>query len=178
MLKFKHILVGFGISLSCSAALAEGAYLASGLARVGGKETGYEYNSTNFIALIGYEFSENIAIEGETSFILADDTVSILGQSIDVGLTHTAVFLKGSVEVSEDVSIFARLGQSKGKAEAKVGGVGVTVDDTAFSYGFGIEFHEVLDSMNVRLDYSTAEYKANGSTTDGTVMALTTVFRF
>ena len=172
------LICGVALSLLGSISYSEGLYLGSGFARVTGKETAAEYTSTNFLVMAGYEISDYISIEAETSFILADDTVSVGGVSLDLGATHTAVYLRASYPVSEDVTIFGRLGQSNGKAEASAGNVSVSVDDTALSYGFGAELTNLFDSMAVRIDYSAAEYKNDGVTTDGSVLAVSTVFRF
>lgn len=174
----KVLICATALSLFSSISYADGVFLGSGLARVTGKETAAEYTSTNFLLMAGYEISDYIALEAETSFVLMDDTVSTQGVSLDIGASHTAFYLRASYPASEDVTIFGRLGQSNGKAEASVGNVSVSVDDTALSYGFGVELNNLFDSMAVRIDYSAAEYKDNGVTTDGSVLAVSTVYRF
>ena len=63
---------------------------------------------------------------------------------------------------------------SKGEASVTVGSVTLSANDTSFSYGLGAEYI-LNDNSGIRFDYSTADY---GTNTTGTVIAITSVYRF
>ena len=159
---------------TASSAYAEGVYFGAGIARVDAEEPGYNYGSTNFLAMIGYEINPYISIEAETSLALVKDNITISSTVVELGMEHFATYAKFSLPTSGSIKPYARLGMSKGEASATVGSTTVSVNDTAFSYGFGAEYI-LNDKSGIRLDYTTADY---GTVTTGTVLAITSVYRF
>ena len=169
----KNFFVTAVIAISATTAAAEGCYGGAGLASVKAKEGIYSYGSTNTMLLFGCDFNDFFALEGETSWMLKKDKVTIASTSVYLGITHSAAFAKFTMPTSSELKPYVRLGMSKAKASATVGATTVSTDDTAFAWGVGAEFN-YDESTGIRLDYSTSSYAGS---TDGTVMSLTVVFR-
>ena len=157
-----------------SSAYAEGFYFGTGVAKVDAKELSYKYGSTNFLAMIGYEINPYLSIEAEASLALSKDKVAVSGSVVELGMEHFATFAKFSLPTSGSIKPYARLGMSKGEASVTVGSVTLSANDTSFSYGLGAEYI-LNDNSGIRFDYSTADY---GTYTTGTIVAITSVYRF
>ena len=171
----KKLLALSAIALAtASSAYAEGVYFGTGVAKVDAEELGYKYGSTNFLAMVGYEINPYISIEAETSLSLSKDKVAVSGSVVELGVEHFATFAKFSLPTSGSIKPYARLGMSKGEASVTVGSVTLSANDTSFSYGLGAEY-VLNDNSGIRFDYSTADY---GTNTTGTIVAITSVYRF
>ncbi|WP_019959971.1 porin family protein [Woodsholea maritima] len=125
----------------------------------------------------GYDFNEYLGLEAEGSLGVTDETysgsVTYAGNtatgSIDIKLKHTiAAFAKVQYPLNEQFSVFARLGYSRGKAEADVDG---TVNGTAIkgsisdtsdgvAYGAGVEW-AFAGQNSVRFDYTRHDHDNN-----------------
>lgn len=107
-----------------------------------------EFDSYNLTGRLGYQLNENFSVEGQASFGVADDDV--LG--FDVGVDNSfAAFVRGSVPLNEQFSLFARGGYHFTQFGVEGQGVDESIDIDGFAFGGGVEY--MLDGMNgVRLD--------------------------
>jgi len=104
---------------------------------------------------IGIDFTPYIAVEGEGTVGVVDDTV--LGVKVDLVQSH-GVFAVGKWPVSETVDVFVRAGFAS--AELDVGGV--KLEDDGAAYGLGVRaFFTANDG--VRLDYTHYDLADDGS---------------
>ena len=164
----KNILCAALLTVAALPANAEGFYAGFGVANVGASEAGESWSSTNAGILVGYEVNEYIAVEGETSFVLSEGSVS----GIDVGNKHMGAFVKFALPTSGPFTPHARLGYVKGEATASGNGASISVDETAVSYGVGAEYD--FGKSALRVDYSVADF----GETDTNILSIVTVWKF
>lgn len=104
----------------------------------------------------GYEFTPNLAAEGELSVGIQDEDFD-LGTSVDgsLGLNYL-VGAYGRVQgnLTPQLQVFARAGIVNAELEAEATGLGTESDsETGAGYGVGGEF--MLDAQNgIRIDYT------------------------
>ena len=103
----------------------------------------------------GKYFTDNIAVEGQFSFGLGDDTISADGINIDLELKQAiSLFVKGDLNLSETVNLYGLLGFTKGKLKASASefDFSVTESDSGLSYGAGIELN-TANGLNFSVEY-------------------------
>ncbi len=110
---------------------------------------------------LGYQFSENFGVEGEATFSIDDDKVNISGTQVAVKLKNQfAAYLTGTLPVSEQFGLHARLGYAYSKLEGKAGNVKADADAKGFAYGVGASY--MFDDKNgLRGDYTRVEDSNN-----------------
>jgi len=102
-----------------------------------------EFDSYNAIARLGYQVSENFSVEGQGSLGVIDDDV----EGFDVGVDNSfAAFVRGSLPVSEQFSLFAKGGYHFTKFGVDGDGIDETLSIDGFAYGAGVEY--MLDYQN------------------------------
>lgn len=160
-----------------SAQDAEGVYVGLGVASARGEEQGISFTSQNIVVLGGYKINDYVAVEGEFSFTVAEDSLDLSGLGgglVDVGLQHSGLFARANL-MGDDAAFvpYVRAGWVNGKATASAGGLSASVDDTVFAYGVGGEFN-YSEAASIRLDYTKADFDQ----TDASIVAVSTVFHF
>lgn len=138
-----------------------------------------EFDSYNVTARLGYQISQNFSVEGQGSLGVIDDDV----EGFDVGIDNSfAAFVRGSVPLSEQFSLFAKGGYHFTKFGVDGNGIDETLDIDGFAYGGGVEY--MFDDVNgLRADVTfldSDENTINGADLSGTAetYALTFVRKF
>jgi len=126
-----------------------------------------EFDAYSLAARAGYQFTENFSVEGQGSFGIIDDEV----QSIDVGVDYSvAAFVRGSIPVGEQFSLFARGGYHFTQFGAEGNGIDDSLDFDGFAYGVGGEYM-INDLNGIRADitlYDSSDDNINGVDVSGT----------
>jgi len=138
-----------------------------------------EFDSYNLTARLGYQFTENLSVEGQGSFGIADDDVA----GFDVGVDNSfAAYVRASAPLSEQFSIFAKGGYHFTQFGVDGNGVDASLDVDGFAYGAGVEF--MFDDANgLRADVTfldSSDDTINGVDFSGTAetYAITYVRKF
>ena len=138
-------------------------YYMIGSGRIQTTETGREYGSTNLVGLVGAKVHDFVDLEGEFSFPVVEDTITITGTNVDIGLRHAGVFVRVHSGWSSDARFFGRIGYVSGTGSATVGATTVSVNDTAAAYGVGFEFGDATSGF--RVDFTAADWGAGSDST-------------
>lgn len=120
--------------------------------------------------LMGYEISENIAIEGIIGLGLGSDSIKVNGQSSGANLKINSmygVYLTPKAKLADNLEGFVRAGYMHVKGTATDSGSSSTSSESGFSYGFGARY--ALDkNMSLNVDYMSylnkTDIKATGFT--------------
>ncbi len=95
---------------------------------------------------LGYKFNPYVAVEGEAAFGVKDDA--------DIELKHQlGVFAVGSVPVTPQAELFARVGYSGSTIDTPLG----EVDGDGFAYGVGGQYN-FTPKDGVRVDWTRHDY--------------------
>ena len=126
---------------------------------------------------VGYAFTPNIAVEGELSVGVIDETNDNGTFRDSTGIAWSAIpFAVGRLPLSDDVALFGRAGYGWRRFDFSLQGPGVNVDSAGteglLAFGGGIEVG-VTDDVSARLSYTREEYD-NGSEANAFGLALTT----
>ena len=112
---------------------------------------------------LGYDFTRNFGVEGEASFGVKDEDVTIAG--VDGSLEHeydAAIYGVAKVPVSENFELFGRVGYGTTSIKADVAGVSATEDGESINYGAGANYF--FDSQNgVRADWTRRDFQDDGA---------------
>ncbi len=103
-----------------------------------------KYEPALLTGLVGYRFNPNLSVEGMVGFGLGDDEVKLNG--VGTGAkgklgTSFGVFLRPSVQVSESIELFGRLGFVRSEVKVSAAGFTESGSDTGLAYGIGANFH-------------------------------------
>jgi hypothetical protein len=102
-----------------------------------------EFDSYNLTGRLGYQFNENLSIEGQASFGVIDDDI----EGFDVGVDNSyAAFIRGSVPLTEQFSLFAKGGYHFTQFGVDGDGLDESLDIDGFAYGGGAEY--MFDGVN------------------------------
>ena len=120
--------------------------------------------------LVGYEVSENIAVEGIIGLGLGSDSIKVNGQSSGANLKINSmygVYLTPKAKLADNLEGFVRAGYMHVKGTATDSGSSSTSSESGFSYGFGARY--ALDkNMSLNVDYMSylnkTDIKATGFT--------------
>lgn len=126
-----------------------------------------EFDSYNVTARLGYQISENFSVEGQGSFGVIDDDV----EGFDVGVDNSfAAFVRGSLPLSEQFSVFARGGYHFTQFSVGGNGIDESLDVDGFAFGGGVEY--MFDNVNgLRADVTfldSEDNNINGADLSGT----------
>lgn len=134
----------FLVGVASPALAVEGGetYFGAGVSRTTlDADSGEEFEPTAGIGRLGYGFADNFAIEGRAGFGITDDDVGNTG--VDVGVEGLyGAYLVGHLPVADRFSVYGLAGLSMVEFElsdSSVSNVGITFDDSGFSYGIGAE---------------------------------------
>ena len=126
---------------------------------------------------LGYRFTPNIGIEGEASFGVKDEDITVAG--VDGSIEHeydAAAYLVGTVPVSPNVELFARVGYGTTSLKADVAGVDVSEDGESINYGAGANWF--FDGRNgLRADWTRRDFREDDAG-EADVYSLSYVRRF
>lgn len=121
--------------------------------------------------LVGYELSENIAIEGIVGLGIGNGSVQVDGQNIAGAKQKIdnmyGLFLTPKVKLADNLEGFVRAGYTNGKGTISYNGQSASSSESGFSYGLGARY--TLDkNMSLNVDYMSylnkTDVKAAGFT--------------
>lgn len=130
--------------------------------------TWYDVDSSAFgaVARLGYEFTENVALEAEGTVGVADDN----GVGVN---TSFAGFAVGKLPVGENSEVFARIGYHT--TDFDVLGLSASFDDVAYGAGFKYGLNE---KNAIRADYTRYEVSGGGLSTGSDTVTVTFARKF
>lgn len=138
-----------------------------------------EFDSYNLTGRLGYQFSENLSVEAQASFGVIDDDIA----GFNVGVDNSyAAYVRGSVPISEQFSLFAKGGYHFTQFGVDGQGLDESLDLEGFAFGGGVEY--MFDNANgLRADVTfldSNDDNINGADLSGTAetYALTYVRKF
>ena len=116
---------------------------------------------------VGAKISRYIGVEGEASFGVKDEDITIGG--VDGSLEHeydAAIYGVANVPVSENLELFGRVGYGTTSIKADVAGFTASEDGESLNYGAGANYF--FDSQNgVRADWTRRDFQEdNGGELD------------
>lgn len=107
---------------------------------------------------VGAKISRYIGVEGEASFGVKDEDITIGG--VDGSLEHeydAAIYGVANVPVSENLELFGRLGYGTTSIKADVAGFTASEDGESLNYGAGANYF--FDGQNgVRADWTRRDF--------------------
>ncbi len=129
------------------------------------KLDGISGRKTGFGGFVGYQFNENLAVEGSYRR-LASFTVS----GVDIDVNQAAVSVLGIAPMGNGLNVFARLGYGKGDISGSTSKVKVTAGESGVVFGLGMGYSF---SSNV-----SARFELQRAATDVTSVNAGLVFKF
>lgn len=117
-------------------------------------EVDFSGTATAFKIFFGARISEHFDFEG--AYIhggSADDT--FFGTTVEVETTAFQVAFIGNLPVSDQFTLFAKLGGVAGEAKASADGDSVSDDGNGIMYGIGGKLN--FDKAQLRLEFETAD---------------------
>jgi len=125
-----------------SAWAQEGTYAGVSYASIHYTQDGFPSADPNAVAFkLGWRANRFAAVEARAGFGVGDDTVTYLGNPVDVAITHYfGVYAKGILPLADWFSVYGVLGVIGGRVTADGFGYRVDSSDTSVSYGAGIDF--------------------------------------
>ena len=125
---------------------------------------------------LGYKFNPNFAVEGEASFGVSDDDVTIGATTASVEHEYdAAVYAVGTLPISPNFELFARGGY--GTTEIEASAAGFTASESGESWNYGVGANWFLDGRNgIRADWTRRDFTNDGGEAD--VWSLGYVRRF
>ena len=111
---------------------------------------------------LGAKFTPNFGVEGEASFGVRDDDITIAG--VDGTIKHKsdfAAYVVGTLPVSPNFELFARGGYGTTKIEAEAAGISADADGESWNYGAGANYF--FDAQNgIRGDWTRRDFEDGG----------------
>ncbi len=137
-----------------------------------------DFNAGTLLARLGYNLTENFAIEGQAAFGIIDDEF----EGVDFGVdTSFGGFIVAKMPAGDKVNIFGRAGYHFTEISADAGSISVGVDTDGFALGAGLEYM-LNDSSAIRADYTYYDMNGDveGEDIDGNAsgVSLAYVFKF
>ena len=124
----------------------------------------------------GAKFNPYFGVEGEASFGVKDETVSVAGVNVDVEPQYdAAVYGVVSAPISPNLEVFARGGYGTTEVDVSAAGLSETANGESWNYGVGANYF--FDGVNgVRADWTRKDFEDDGGEAD--VWSLGYVRRF
>lgn len=105
-------------------------------------------------AAYGKNFSDAVAGELRLGLGLGDDEVCVMGECLDVELSHfVGAYLKFGTDLGNGISPYFLTGFTHGKLEASYEGEKFDESETDFSYGVGADF-TIGESVTLNIEYA------------------------
>ena len=136
-------------SVSSQLRASEGAYGAVGGGLLTLDDGFDEVKPKQLFGRLGYNFNDYVGIGFEGGFSLIEDEIS----GVDFDVTTIFFYLRGSVPVGENSSVYVLVGPTDVELTGSAGGTSVSVDDDDTGIGFG--FETPLESVSFFVDYIT-----------------------
>lgn len=105
-------------------------------------------------------------VEGEASFGVKDDDVTVAGITGDLSHEYdAAAYVVGTLPISPNFELFGRLGYGTTRIKADVAGFSVTEDGESVNYGAGANYY--FDAQNgLRADWTRRDFRNDGGELD------------
>jgi opacity protein-like surface antigen len=167
-------MLGTSAQAQTAARPAPAVYGEVGYAFLKAKAEGESVNLGALRGILGYDFHQNLALEGMLAFGVKDHTESavISGVTVKAKLelqNSYGIYVKPKFNPTPELELFARLGwaRSEAKVEASAGGFSASESDSDsdFSYGVGVKYN-FNPRTSVGLDYMRY-FDKDGLTIDG-----------
>lgn len=153
--------------IACAAA-APGAFAqATGVYAGGGYShfDGEDASVGGITGRLGVGFGDFLAIEGEASFGIVDDDVTLPGSpptNVTVELDNAfGVYGVGRFPVNPQFDLFGRVGWARAEVSGRAGGLGASADEDGLAYGAGGDFwltaRDGLRGEVTRFDFDDGE---------------------
>jgi outer membrane immunogenic protein len=115
---------------------------------------------------LGYKINPNFAVEGEASFGVADDDLTIGAVTANVEHEYdAAVYAVGILPVTPNFELFGRLGY--GTTEIEASAAGVSASDSGESWNYGVGANYFIDDRNgIRADWTRRDFTNDGGEAD------------
>lgn len=115
---------------------------------------------------VGARLSPNFAVEGEGSFGVRDQDITVAGVNGKIEHQYdAAIYGVGVLPVSPNFELFGRLGYGTTKIKASAAGVSASDDGESFNYGLGAQYF--LDAQNgLRADWTRRDFRDDGGEAD------------
>ncbi|MEL7232581.1 MAG: porin family protein [Pseudomonadota bacterium] len=141
-------------ALAATPAVAEGFYADGGYTFTSidleDEGTSFDVDLGSITARGGYDFTENLGVELEGSFGVADEDIA--GASVELSYLVGA-YGKVQAPLGETFNVFARAGVVNAELEVSGGGISETFSDTGYGLGLGATL-DVAENLYVRGDYT------------------------
>ncbi len=123
-------------------------------------------------ARVGAQVTPHLGAELELSDGLGADTASKLGPDVRERLNYAvAAYGVGSVPVTSNVNLFARVGVGENRFSRNVAGLEVKPDQASLNYGVGAVY-KVNTAFDIRADYTRKSYDHAGGDADSWGLSL------
>lgn len=129
--------------------------------------------------IVGYNFNDNLAVEGLLGFGVRKDSATISFAGVPVGVEGDVkqmygIYVKPKAAVGDGFEVFGRIGYANTRLRATATAGGVTATDTSsdgsLSYGLGANFN-VAPRAYVGVDYMRY-YKKDDVKIDGVTVSV------
>lgn len=149
------------LSTAAALVLASGASAQDGRTHIGGGVAHFDADGANFNAVYvrgGFDITPFFGLEAEGQIGVQDDTVNLGGGvTADIGLNYgIAGFAKAQFPVSEQLSVFGRVGYAWAEFDASAAGITIQDDEDGLAYGVGAEW-AFAGPNGIRFDYTRYE---------------------
>lgn len=115
---------------------------------------------------LGYKFNPNFAVEGEASFGVSDDDVTIGAVTANVEHEYdAAAYAVGILPISPNFELFGRAGY--GTTEIEASAAGFSASDSGESWNYGVGANWYFDGQNgIRADWTRRDFTNDGGEAD------------
>lgn len=169
------------LAIASTLALAALAAQAQTYAEIGYTSVNYEEQALGYTfksspkalrGLMGYELSENVAIEGIVAMGMGDANVKVAGQTISGANLQIdslyGIYVTPKMKLADNFEGFVRAGYASAKGTVSYNGQNSSGSSNGFSYGLGVRYaFDKKTSLNV--DYMSYVDKSDAKATGFTV---------
>ena len=111
---------------------------------------------------LGWKSKSFFGLEGEVSTGVKDDSISTAGVTTNVDLKHQyAAYVTGTMPVSPNIDVIARVGYGQSKIENTTAGATVSDKLDSINYGVGAQYNWGLNG--IRGDYTRHDFRGAGN---------------
>jgi len=124
-------------------------------------------------AIIGFEFDDNIALEGMYASGVNDGSLTISGYSTKLSLDSSyGLYAKPKLNLNDNFSVFSRIGFAQTKGTLSIPSVGwqSTNSNSSISYGLGASY-KLNEQMNLNADYMVY-YNSDSNSVNGITVGI------
>jgi attachment invasion locus protein len=144
----------------------EGFYAELGVMQANYKESGVKFNNSMGALKAGYNFNKAFAVEGMIAGNIGSANFYIGSTYITAQVQNAyGLYGKGSIDVSEGVSLYGKIGLTNGEVTASSRYASSFTSGTSASYGVGIQAN-INKEVYATLDY-LSYYNKNGISVTG-----------